>query len=452
MYLHPSMASLSVCLMASTLQAAYTPPSVAVSALDKFRGYSELTTAAGSTDLDTYTSNLITWQMSHGGWSKAHADLYKSAWDGKADLSSWTGTKSEPLGMYDNNATVQEMRLLAVRYKATTNAANKTKFKDSFQKGIAFVLASALPNGGWPQVYPKRGNYSDMATYNDNAMVRLMVMVRDIVERKDPFDTDIATATQVSQLKATLDKGVQFALKAQIVNGGNPTVWCAQHDPSTYKAVGARAYELASKSGSESVGIVWFLMNWPDQTPEIQNAVKGAIAWFKKTKVTNLSYSSGTFTPTTNGALWYRFYEVDNDNYFFCDRDGASTKTQDITKISEERRTGYQWAGNYGSGLLSAESAYLDAIKNLSGTTTHPRATTRKAWAGVHSVFATGFPDGPVHITWLDANGRTLASVDAASREGLVEVPTPLSVGFGRASLVRIQAPDGTSLGAAMVR
>ena len=70
--------------------------------------------------------------------------------------------------------------------------------------------------------------------------------------------------------------------------------------------------------------------------------------------------------------LWYRFYEVNNDNYFFCDRDGASTKTQDFTKISEERRTGYQWAGDYGSALLSAESAYLAALEKLQGTYVEP--------------------------------------------------------------------------------
>ena len=112
----------------------------------------------------------------------------------------------------------------------------------------------------------------------------------------------------------------------------------------------------------------WFLMNWPKQTPAVQNAVKSAINWYKKTKVTGLYFnkSAGTFDVKDGNVLWYRFYEVDNDNYFFCDRDGASTKTQDFTKISEERRTGYQWAGDYGSALLKAESAYLSAINGIS--------------------------------------------------------------------------------------
>ena len=76
------------------------------------------------------------------------------------------------------------MRLLAVRYKATTNATYKAAFKASFQKAVGFIIASELPNGGWPQMYPKRGNYSDMATYNDNGMIRAMVLIKDIIEKE----------------------------------------------------------------------------------------------------------------------------------------------------------------------------------------------------------------------------------------------------------------------------
>lgn len=343
---------------------AYTPPSAVVSALNSYRGFSELTSAAGSMDPDTYAKNLITWQMDHGGFCKAYASKYTSAWDNSTAKCSWTNGGTA-LGTFDNNATVQEMRYLATRYKATTNATNKAAFQAAFQKAVGFVLKSQPASGGWPQVYPERENYSDMATYNDNAMVRVMVLVQDIVNGAAPFDSDIITSTQKSQLTAALAKAVDFALKAQIVNGGVPTVWCAQHDPVTYKPVGARAYELASKSGSESAGIVWFLMNWPDQSAVIQNAVKGALNWYKKNKVSDLKFSNGEFVASAGASMWYRFYEVDSDAYFFCDREGESTKTQDITQISAERRTGYQWAGDYGSKLLSVESAYLSAIASV---------------------------------------------------------------------------------------
>jgi len=420
-----------VVLGAVAAASAYTVPAKIESFLDKYRGYSELTTAAGSMSLDTYTYNLTTWQMTHGGFSKAHAALYVAPWDKAAELSSWTGTNGEPLGMYDNNATVQEMRLLATQYKTTTNATYKAAFKASFAKAAGFVVASQLPNGGWPQVYPKRGNYSDMATYNDNAMIRLMVLVKDIVAKKAPFDSDILDAATIAKLQTALDKSVQFALKAQIVNGGNPTVWCAQHDPSTYAPVGARAYELASKSGSESVGVIAFLMAWSDQSAAVQKAVKGALAWYKKTKVLDMKFSSGEFVASAGSSMWYRFYNVANDSQFFCDRDGI--KTYDFMSVSLERRTGYQWGGDYGSGILGLESAYLAAIPVSVQPSVHSRPATARVVDGVVALSVER--DGAWTARWLSPAGALLASDRAEAREGRLAVPAPASLRSGVAFL-----------------
>lgn len=354
---------LAACAIFSTVHA-YTPPAGAVSAIGSYRGYSDLTTAAGAMDIDLYTKNLTTWQMPHGGFFKAYAAKYKNPWNG-TDARSDQVRNNVELGTIDNNATIQEMRLLAVRYKATTNTTYKATFKASFQKALGFLVTSQQAKGSWPQMYPARGNYSDMATYNDNAMIRVMVLAKDITDGISPFDSDIATATQKTQLSTALGKAVDFALKSQIYNNNQPTVWCAQHDPSSYAPVTARAYELPSKSGSESAGVVWFLMNWPDQSAAIQKAVKGAIAWYKKNRVPDMKFSEGNFIASSGSSMWYRFYEVNSDAYFFCDRAGESSKTQDITKLSDDRRYGYQWAGDYGSKLLAVEASYLTAIASV---------------------------------------------------------------------------------------
>ena len=349
-----------------SVAASYVPPATAVSKINSYRGYSELTSAASGMDIDQYTYNMTTWQIANGGFDKAHADKYKSAYAG-GEKSSWRAQGGGDLGTIDNNATIQEMRLLAVRYKETTNASYKATFKTSFNKAVNFILTMQRAKGGIPQVWPKRGNYSDQITLNDNAMIRAMVTMMDIANKTSPFDSDIIDDATRNKMKSALDKAIDFLLKAQIVNDGKPTVWCAQHDTNSMAPVGARAYELASKSGSESAGAVWFLMNWPEQTEAIQKSVKGAIEWYKKTRVTGLYFNkkAGTFEKRDGNVLWYRFYEVNNDNYFFCDRDGASTKTQDFTRISEERRTGYQWAGDYGTALLSTEKAYLEALAKM---------------------------------------------------------------------------------------
>lgn len=429
-------------LLLITSAGAYTPPSAVVSALDKYRGFSELTTAAGS-DLDTYTKNLVTWQMDHGGFCKAYADKYKATYDGRTDKCSWTAN-GVALGTFDNNATIQEMRFLATRYKATTDATLKATIKASFTKAIGFVLVSQHSAGSWPQVHPKRGNYSDMATYNDNAMTRVMVLVKDIVDKKAPFDSDIISAADVTKLKAALGKAVEFALKAQILNGGVPTVWCAQHDPATYKPVGARSYELASKSGSESAGIVWFLMNWPDQTAAVQKAAKGALAWYRKNRVADLKFSSGNFVATPGAAMWYRFYEVDTDAYFFCDRDGESTKTQDITKLSEDRRTGYQWAGDYGTALLNAEKAYLDALgSNPVSVEARPSHGPTVRLAEGRAILRLA-AEGPLSLRWYGTDGAQLASETVQATGG--DVAAKLPSGTGLRFLV-VSSRDGSVLG-----
>lgn len=369
----PVMGAFGLMFAVSSYAADYVPPSTAVSRVNSYRGYSELTDAAKGMDIDQYTYNMTTWQIANGGFYKAMADKYKSAYSG-GQKSEWRAKDGGDLGTIDNNATIQEMRLLAVRYKETTNNNYKVAFKTSFNKALNFILTMQRSTGGLPQVWPKRGNYSDHVTLNDNAMVRAMVTMMDIANKTSPFDSDIIDDATRSKMKSALDKAIQYLLKAQIVNNGNLTVWCAQHDTANYAPRPARAYELESKSGSESAGVVWFLMNWPEQTEEIQKAVKGAIAWYKKTKVTGLYFNkkAGTFDKRDGNVLWYRFYEVNNDNYFFCDRDGASTKTQDFTKISEERRTGYQWAGDYGSALLSTEAAYLEALEKAAGSYVPP--------------------------------------------------------------------------------
>lgn len=368
----PVMGAFGLAFAVSSFAADYVPPSTAVSKINSYRGYSELTKAAGSMDIDQYTYNMTTWQIENGGFYKAMADKYKSAYTG-GQKSEWRAKDGGDLGTIDNNATIQEMRLLAVRYKETTNNNYKVAFKTSFNKAVNFLLTMQRSKGGLPQVWPKRGNYSDQITLNDNAMIRAIVTMMDIANKMSPFDSDIIDETTRSKMQGALDKAIDYLLKAQIVNNGNLTVWCAQHDTNSLAPVGARAYELPSKSGNESMGVVWFLMNWPKQTEAIQNAVKGAISWYKKNRLKDKAFSKTAGVVDKSGSsLWFRFYEVNSDDYFYCDRDGASTKTQDFMKISEERRTGYQWAGDYGSAILSTEAAYLEALEKATGTSVEP--------------------------------------------------------------------------------
>ncbi|WP_342417292.1 pectate lyase [Paenibacillus sp. FSL R10-2782] len=334
----------------------------ASSLLDKYRDFSKFST--GDVSKDTKLAlNIVSWQLPHGGFFKAMENNYKSKWDGKTARSTWKSKDGVELGTFDNEATTTEIRFLADVYKKTKNK----DIKNSVQKAVDFVLTSQYSSGGWPQVYPKRGNYSDAVTYNDDAMVRVMVLADDIVNKKQPFDSDILDDSYRSKLQQALNKGIQYTIKSQIVNNGTPTIWGAQHDPSTYASVAARAFELPSKTTTESVGITAFLMSQP-QTAEVKKAAQSALKWFDSNRIDGIKYNRQGpefFQKDASSVMWYRFYNVEDNKYFFSDRDGK--KYTDIMKISEERRLGYAWAGSQAKSLLNAasESGYYKLSKPL---------------------------------------------------------------------------------------
>ncbi|MCD8260363.1 MAG: pectate lyase [Bacteroides sp.] len=144
-------------------------------------------------------------------------------------------------------------------------------------------------------------------------------------------------------------KGVECILKTQIRRDGKLTAWCAQYDPVTLEPAKARAYELISLSGQESDNIVLFLMSLENPSQEIINAIEGAVAWFEKTKIEGIKKE---YFANEEGKRdyrmvhcddcppsWARFYEIDTDTPFFCDRDGI--KRYDLSEIGYERRNGY---------------------------------------------------------------------------------------------------------------
>lgn len=285
---------------------------------------------------------VLSYQQSNGGWPK-NLD-YNSVSKGSGGSAS---------GTFDNNATVTEIVYLAEIYKSGKN----TKYRDAVRKAANFMLSAQYSSGGWPQFYPLKGGYADHVTFNDNAMGHLLTVLDSAVNKKAPFDTDVFSDNDRAKFKTAVTKGVQYILKSQWKQNGKLTVWCAQHGATDYKPKAARAYELESLSGSESAGLIAFLMTQP-QTTEIQTAVKAGLTWFNSPNTYLDGYTYDSAQAKTNpivkksgSRMWYRFYDLNTNKGFFSDRDGS--KFYDITKMSEERRTGYSWGGAYGEKILS---------------------------------------------------------------------------------------------------
>lgn len=300
--------------------------------------------------------SLLTWQLDHGGWYKNMGAAYTRPWDGKESRTELQSKSGEEIGSIDNGATTNEMMFMAILYDETKD----DRYKQSVRKAIGFLLTMQVPSGGWPQVYPARGNYSDNVTYNDYAMTRVMEVLRLVADRSYPFDNDIVDDKLRSRVEQSLERGLDYILKSQIKVDGKPTAWGAQHDPVTYGPVGGRPYEHPSISSAESVAVVQYLMTIPNPSKEVNDAVQGALNWLEKARVKGMKYDTKTpigsdFVAAPNSSTWYRFYEIGTNLPIFSGRDGVIKRN--LPEIEEERRNGYTWGGDWPLKLLQVASA-----------------------------------------------------------------------------------------------
>lgn len=316
--------------------------------------------------------NLLFYQHPSGGWPK-NLQLHDELTDGMRKRIDGMKLKKR-YATIDNKATTTEITYLARLY----NATGQKKYLDAVVRGFGYMFEAQYDNGGWPQFYPLSEDYYTHITYNDDAMVNVLKLMRDAMKGKDPFGClpdSVKAAAAVS-----LDKGVDCILKTQVVQDGRPTVWCAQYDENTLKPAKARAYELVSLSGQESDDIVLFLMSLSKPSPEVRRCVEDAVAWFRKTMIKGMRMEKFTNTdgksdvhlvPCPQGdtpcqPLWARFYTIDGNRPFFCDRDGVMRF--DLSEIGYERRNGYRWYNSDGMKVLKRYESWarkygLDAAK-----------------------------------------------------------------------------------------
>ncbi len=291
---------------------------------------------------------ILSYQADSGGWPK-NTDTVSQA---------YTGKREDLHATFDNGATTDELRFLARIFNATKDEV----YRRAFDKGLAHVLVAQYAHGGWPQYYPLSKQYHRHVTFNDNSMVRLLEFVREV---KHDARYAFVDAKQREACQTAFDKGVACILKCQIVVDGQPTVWCAQHHAETLQPVTARAYELPSFSGSESVGIVRLLLSLEKPTPEVKAAIAGAVKWFEQHKLTGIRVESVDDSKAPKGKnrvvvkdpkaepLWARFYDLKSGLPYFCDRDGVAKPN--LADIGYERRNGYSWYGSWPRDLLEKD-------------------------------------------------------------------------------------------------
>jgi PelA/Pel-15E family pectate lyase len=307
----------------------------------------------GSDEARRIADNVLLYQRDTGGWPK-NIDMATALSD--ADRDALLKQKTEVDSTIDNGATYTQLKYLARVYSAHPD----DRYKQTFVNGIEYLLRSQYPNGGWPQFYPLHKGYYTHITYNDDAMIGVLELLRDVAKKKPPYSfVDDALRVRAS---AAVERGIECILKTQVPVDGKLTVWCAQHDEATFKPAAARAFEPVSLSGLESVGIVRFLMKIEHPSQRVIDAIESAVAWFEKTRINGYRWQE---TPTaagfdrklirdaSGGPLWARFYEIGSNRPIFAGRD--SVIRYDVSQIEAERRNGYRWYTDDPEKLLKTD-------------------------------------------------------------------------------------------------
>lgn len=315
----------------------------------------------GSAEARRIADIIVSFQTPAGGWGKnlnvadhvrrkgeSFASNNVSKYLDAEDFDAPKDPHWNYVGTFDNDATTSELQFLARVAGAPYRAA--------FLRGLDYLFAAQFPNGGWPQVYPLEGGYHDAVTFNDGVVTNALGLLEGVAEGKAAFAFVPENLRQ--RAKASVARGLDCILAAQIVENGRRGVWGQQHDALTLRPVAGRNYEPAAQCSNESAGVILFLMNLPNPSPAVAGAVHAAAAWFQKAAIRDKEYVRGPEERRLVSAagakpIWARFYEIGSGRPVFADRD--KTIHDDVEELSRERRRGYSW---YNSGPGEALDRY----------------------------------------------------------------------------------------------
>lgn len=299
--------------------------------------------------------SVLTYQHPSGGWPK-NTDMTQPAPKAGEGETKKGGTSAHAPTI-DNGATTSQLNFLA----RLINQRAEKRWVESFNRGMDYLFAAQLSNGGWAQFYPERKGYYSHITFNDNAMARVMQVLYFAKNGKGTWAfVDEARRTKAA---AAYDKGIACILRCQVVIDGKKTAWCAQHDENTFAPAAARKFEPISLSGSETMGLIEVLMDVEKPAPEVIEAVHAAMAWVDKVKLTGMRYEKvpapelkGGFDkvviedPAAKEPYWARFYEIPSMKPIFMGRDAVVHYK--VSEIEHERRVGYAWYVTEGRNFL----------------------------------------------------------------------------------------------------
>lgn len=259
---------------------------------------------------------LIRGQNKHGGWD--HTINF-------ADLSN------ETVSFDDNQSQSAVSFLLALNREIKTE-----RIAAATRRALDMMLAAQLENGGWPHLYPPRGNYHDFATFNDggiNDCVRVMLEAH----RADPGDQAI---------EQSLRRVARFMVISQLPP---PQPGWAQQYNEFLQPAWARTFEPASVCPAVTIRNVGTLIDLylalGDAT--LLEPIPDALRWLREVRLPN--------------GRWARFVELGTDKPLYYDR--GRIRVHSVEQLHPERRTGYAYETDLSAQLAAGTKRYELALK-----------------------------------------------------------------------------------------
>ena len=290
-------------------------------------------------------------QLESGGWEYSYDfdPKQRLKWQRRGNpdnLDDKQWAKTSKLTVFDDDNTQSAIRYLLALCDAAKEAGDPrlAKCRDARDFALKKMLEAQFPNGAFPQrsdgqprnaadfplvraTVPKdwarewpHANYNSFYTLNDNAQ-------RTCVETLFDAHRRLGRA----EFRDAALRGGEFLLLAQLPEP--QPVWAQQYN-ARMEPDWARAFEPPCATAGESVGALRLLLDLWVETGDAKwlKPIPAALAWFERS----------TIAPGT----WARMYELGTNKPIYGDRDGKIYSR--LEDISEERRTGYGWQGNFG--------------------------------------------------------------------------------------------------------
>jgi PelA/Pel-15E family pectate lyase len=298
----------------------------------------------------TIADNILSWQDPRaGGWPLMNTTREPNRGD-PAQAGPW-GTRAALI-----KATVNEMRFLARAQAAKPDP----RYGPAIDRGLGYILGAQYPTGGFPHSWPVFSTpYDHQATFNDDEIVDLMTLLREVATSPEFAMLPIARRLAA---QAAFERALDFILKTQIVASGVRTAWAQQYDEVTLEPRPARVFEPVAISGGGSAGVLLLLMSLDKPSAAVVEAVKAGVAWYRVSQISGMriEFKDGDCVvraDPTAPPIWARYYEIAGNRPIFVGRDGVIR--HDLAQIDPERRAGYAWYGAWGAPVLQRYAEWV---------------------------------------------------------------------------------------------